>query len=269
MSFFQGLRWYYDLCGIRGVCVASSFRLLGRPRELTIVPRGMKHPVRLRLGTSDFCAYKDVLVSAEKQYDPGIPGFSPRVIVDGGAHIGMASIRFACRYPGATIIAVEPEPTNFAALLRNVAPYKNVVPVRAALWKKDGEVCLGASDVHPKGAFRIGEHGPIQARGMTVRTLMRELRIPSIDLLKLDIEGAEKEVFETCDWIESVGTIAMELHDRVKPGCRAAVQAATRSFRLEDRGEVTFCFSEMPSFGDRSDARQPRETNLEPTLARR
>jgi len=208
-------------------------------------------------------------VCGEKQYDPGVPDFSPRMIVDAGAHIGMASISFACRYPRATIIAVEPEPSNFAVLLRNVAPYKKIVPVKAALWKEDGEVCLGASDVHPKGAFQIVEHGQIQVRAVTVRTLMRELRIPSIDLLKLDIEGAEKEVFESCDWIESVRTIALELHDRVKPGCRAAVQAAARSFRFEDRGDVTFCFSEMQQFTDRSDALKLTEAALQPALVRR
>jgi FkbM family methyltransferase len=269
MSFFKGFGWYYELCGIRGVGAASSFRLIGRPRELTVVPQSTDYPVRLRLGTSDFCAYKDVLVSGEKQYDPVASDFIPRVIVDAGAHIGMASIGFALRYPGATIIAVEPEPKNFAALLRNVASYKNIVPVKAALWKQDGQVCLGASDVHPKGAFQIMEHGQIQVRAITVRTLMRDFRVPSIDLFKLDIEGAEKEVFETCDWIESVRIIAIELHDRVKPGCRTAVRAAAKNFLFEDRGDVTFCFSEVRQFTDRTDSDKVREPALQPALVRR
>jgi FkbM family methyltransferase len=259
MGVFEGLKWFYNLCGIRGVGAAASFRLIGQPREFTVVPQGTDHPVYLRLGTSDFCAYKEVLVCREKHYDPGTPDFNPHVIVDAGAHIGMASISFACRYPGASIIAVEPEPSNFGALLRNVGPYKNIVPVEAALWTEDGEVCLGPSDVHPKGAFQIVEHGPIRVRAVTLRTLMRELEIHFIDLLKLDIEGAEKEVFEACDWIESVGIIALELHDRVKPGCRAAVQKAARTFRLEDRGEVTFCFIETQQLADGADAHKLRK----------
>jgi len=87
MSALAGIRWYYDLCGIRGVGAIASFRLIKRPRELAVVPRGKEHPVYLRIGTSDFCAYKDTLVCAEKHYDPEIPGFNPRVVVDAGAHI--------------------------------------------------------------------------------------------------------------------------------------------------------------------------------------
>jgi FkbM family methyltransferase len=248
MGVLNGIRWYYDLCGMQGVAASALFRLTERPREIAVVPRGKAHPIHLRLGTSDFCAYKDILVCADRQYDPNIPDFSPRVIVDAGAHIGIASITFACRYPRATIFAVEPEPANFAALLRNIAPYKNIVPIRAALWKEDGEVGLGASKVHAKGAFEIAEPGQLRVRAITVRTLMREVGVCSIDLLKMDIEGAEREVFEACDWIESVSTIAIELHDRVKRGCREALHAAARGFRFEDRGDVTFCFREVRQF---------------------
>lgn len=252
MSVIGGLRWYYELCGIRGVCAVAWFRLTGRPREFAVVPNGAEHAVHLRLGTSDFCAYKDVLVFRSKQYEPGAAAFSPRVIVDAGAHIGMASIGFARRYPRASIFAVEPEPANFALLCRNVSAYRQIVPIQAAIWKEDGEVCLGHSEAHPKGAFQIAEDGERRVRAITIGTLMREMRIEFIDLLKMDIEGAEKEVFEACDWIGKVGTIAIELHDRVKPGCRTALQRAARSFHFEERGDVTFCFREMLQVEDRA-----------------
>lgn len=245
MSLISGLRWYYELCGIRGVCAVASFRLTGRPREFTVVPPGAEQAVHLRLGTSDFCAYKDVLVSRIKQYEPGTADFSPRMIIDAGAHIGMASLGFARRYPQATIFAVEPEPANFALLCRNMSAYRQIVPLQAAIWKQDGEVCLGPSEAHPKGAFRIAENGETRVRAITIGTLMREMKIEFIDLLKMDIEGAEKEVFEACDWIEKVGTIAIELHDRMKPGCRTALERAARRFHFEERGDVTFCFREM------------------------
>jgi FkbM family methyltransferase len=268
MSILDGIAWYYDLCGVRGIGAAASFQLFDWPRELTVTARGTSHPVHLRMGTSDFCAYKDVLVCREKEYDPRMADFSPSVIVDAGAHIGMASISFACSYPQARIIAVEPEPSNFAALLRNIAPYQNIVPVNAAIWKDDGEVCLGPCEVHPKGAFQIVERGQVLVRAMTMRTLMREMGIQVIDFLKVDIEGAEKETFEACDWIESVRTIAIELHDRVKPGCRAALQMAATDFRFEDRGEVTFCFSQRPPSADRAHATKRMESALRPSLVR-
>lgn len=242
----QGLKWYYELCGSRGVCQIASFRLFGRPREVVVVPGQSNHPVYLRIDTSDFCAYRDVLSFRTKSYDPEIPGFAPRTIVDAGAHIGMASIFFALKYPGAKIVALEPEPSNFAALLRNTAPYKSITPIQAALWRQDGEVTLGPSNAHPKGAFQIVENGKQRVRAMTMDAVMRETGMEAIDLLKVDIEGAEKEVFESCQWISKVGVLAIELHDRVRLGCTSTVKTAAREFHCDQRGEITF-FAAQPA----------------------
>jgi FkbM family methyltransferase len=192
------------------------------------------------MDTSDFCAYRDVLIVQDKQYVPDAPDFSPATIMDVGANIGMASILFARKYPSAKIIAIEPEPSNFAALVKNTLRYTNIVPIQAALWKENGHVALGESEAHPKGAFEIVEGGAERVRAITMETLMRETGISSIDLLKMDIEGAEREVFKDCAWIKHVGVIAIELHDRLKPGCRSAVETAAVGFRSDQRGEVTF-----------------------------
>lgn len=245
MGLWQGLKWYYELCGGRGVFAVAAFRLCGRPRELAVVPRKTIYPVYLRIDTSDFCAYRDVLIFGTKSYDPGIPDFSPNTIVDAGAHIGMASIWFALQYPAARIIAIEPEPSNFAALIRNTAPYRTVTPIHAALWREDGEVTLGASNAHPKGAFQVLENGGQSVRAITIETAMREAGIDSIDLLKADIEGTEIEVFESCPWIEDVQVIAIELHDRIRAGCSSAVEHAVGELHCRQQGEVTI-FARQP-----------------------
>ena len=71
---------------------------------------------------------------------------------------------------------------------------------------------------------------------------MAEFDIKHIDLLKVDIEGAEKEVFaSSAYWMSRVGAIAIELHDRFKTGCQESVDAATKEFELRrTRGETTF-----------------------------
>jgi FkbM family methyltransferase len=238
MGLWQGLKWYYEVCGGRGICAIASFRLLGRPRELAIAPLQSNQPVYLRIDTSDFCAYRDVLIFKSKSYGPTLPGFSPTTIVDVGAHIGMASILFALKYPAARIIAIEPEPSNFGALVRNTAPYKSITPIHAALWREDGEVSLGLSNAHPKGAFQLVEEGGQQVRAVTIETVMRETGIDSIDLLKVDVEGAEIEIFESCPWISKVKVLTIELHDRVRPGCTVAVKNATKDFHFTQQGEV-------------------------------
>jgi hypothetical protein len=99
---------------------------------------------------------------------------------------------------------------------------------------------MGPSAAHVKGAFEVNEAGTTRVRGMTIETLMKEVGISSIGLLKLDVEGAEAEIFQNAAWIKDVQTIAIELHDRIKPGCRSSVEAAAKDFQCRERGEVTF-----------------------------
>jgi hypothetical protein len=64
-----------------------------------------------------------------------------------------------------------------------------------------------------------------------------------IDLLKLDVEGAERELFsQNPDWLNNVSAIFIELHDPFVPGCAQAFYSAltSRPFRQEQRGDTTF-----------------------------
>jgi hypothetical protein len=67
---------------------------------------------------------------------------------------------------------------------------------------------------------------------------MKEMHVCSIDLLKVDIEGAEKEAFETCDWIRDVRCLMIELHDGFKPGCSEVVGSVMQEFSKVRRGET-------------------------------
>ena len=64
-----------------------------------------------------------------------------------------------------------------------------------------------------------------------------------IDILKLDIEGSERELFsKNTDWLDHVSVIIIELHDRFQPGCAKAVyqKLVERQFHQEVRGENIF-----------------------------
>lgn len=66
--------------------------------------------------------------------------------------------------------------------------------------------------------------------------VLREYHLDTIDLLKVDIEGSEKELFAAADsWIGQVDAICLELHDRFKPGCSRAFYQAVGDFRTEFR----------------------------------
>ena len=161
--------------------------------------------------------------------------------------IGLASIWFASKYPNARVIAVEPEKSNFDVLTRNVAPFSNVTPVHAALWCHPGTLAIDDPNDDGAWAFQTRELADSTSRVQTVRSLtvtelMSEYDLKWVDLFKVDIEGAEKEVFESSDqWIGSIGAIAIELHDRYKAGCSRSFYAAITAFPVEQRrGETVF-----------------------------
>ena len=241
MSIRDGLTGYYSSFGLRGVLAISAYRLLGRPKEITRHPPGIRNPVHIRVRTTDPSTYARILLRREYALDLL---FSPKTIVDAGANIGMASIYFTHRYPEAKVIAIEAEASNFAVLARNVRPYSAIIPVHAALWNRDGEISVREPDP-ATGAFGkwgfVTHEGPgVKVRAVTMHTLMREMCIPAIDLAKIDIEGAEQEVFEDTRWLTGVGCLMIEFHDQFRPGCTEAVEPAMRGFVRTQRGETTF-----------------------------
>jgi hypothetical protein len=91
----------------------------GRQEYRLTVP-GLRGPILLRGKTSDRLTFQKIFVDGEYVFDLG---FTPRVVLDGGANVGYSSLFFAQQFPHALIIAVEPEATNFRLLMHNTARY--------------------------------------------------------------------------------------------------------------------------------------------------
>jgi FkbM family methyltransferase len=201
--------------------------------------------VVVRLGTSDIACLEQVFV--DEQYRNPFAE-DPRVIVDAGANIGMATLYFAARFPAARIFAIEPEPSNFELLERNCRHLENVTLIQAALWPQPEGLMIADQSVE-KWAYRVtNEAGrdPCAATvpSITIPKLLERFQIDDIDLLKLDIEGSEHDLFasRTEEWLDRVRTIAIELHDRFRPGCAQSFYSALagRKFIQELRGENIF-----------------------------
>ncbi len=241
-------RLHYCIFGAHGCFLVCKSRVLHRQIEIRSSVPGLRHHVYMRLRTSDLPLFQGIFV--ESQYDFELP-VSPKVIVDVGANIGLASVFYANKYPSARVLAIEPEASNFRMLAKNTAPYSNVTAIRAALWKESCEVAISNPNDDPWSFWgfrtadlgRSPEPGQCQSvRAATLDELLKENGVDVVDLLKLDIEGAEKEVFESsATWIGRVGAIAIEVHDRFKEGCSNSVCAATTDFEVRSqRGETTF-----------------------------
>jgi FkbM family methyltransferase len=218
----------------------------GKDREIHIHLLRGGHKVVLRCGTSDIKCMEKVFVNNE--YKPPFP-LDPRIIVDAGANIGMATLWYAQEYPKAKIIAIEPEHSNFEILERNCAGLSNVVLVKGALWCKSRTLVIQDPRAE-KWAFSVAQSaqesscGSQMVQAITVPGILRQFGVGRIDLLKLDIEGAERDLFNAGagSWLGSVGQIVIELHDRIQPGCAHAFYAAVGHTRFlqEVRGETIF-----------------------------
>jgi FkbM family methyltransferase len=229
----ETMRYYRKVLGWRGVREAALASASRSSRFITVQPPGIKAPFRLRVLSTDVRTYKQVFQEAE--YDFRALG-EPRVIVDAGANIGLASILFANRYPRAKVYAIEPERSNFSLLVENVRPYSNVVPIQAALWGENTTVNILDPGSGAWGFMTDVAGSGHEVPAITVDRLMDEHDIERIDILKVDIEGAEKEVFaKDPAWIGRVGSIICELHERLKGGCNRSFYNATSGFAEEWR----------------------------------
>lgn len=215
-------------------------RKLRRSGEVSVQLPGLATPVWARYGTSDLGVFHQVLLDEQYRCQPRR---QPRLIIDGGANVGYASVYFANRFPGAAIIAIEPDAGNFRQLQKNTAPYPKVRCVRAGLWSRDCFLKIA----NPQGgacAFSVEETTDSQDAlpAVTLASLLQASGFDRIDVLKLDIEGAEKQLFSARDsarWVERTDLIMIELHDRLVPGCEAALREGVRGapFTWSQQGE--------------------------------
>lgn len=248
-----GAKEYTDCFGfIRGLTLLVLAKIWPRAKawEVKVAIPDRSSSVVVRPGTTDPAVFNTTYRSVQYNYD-----FvkEPSVIVDAGAYTGISAVYFASRFPAATVIAIEPDGANFDLLVRNTSRLKGVYPVRAALWSNSGLIELtdpGQGD----WAFRVAEiddSSSVRLRSekaatgnkvpaVTIPDILNRFDLPYIDLLKLDIEGSEKEVLAGCaPWIADVGAICIELHDRFKPGCSREFYRVADGFPSEfRRGET-------------------------------
>src|SRR5690606_30085890 len=122
-----------------------------------------------------------------------------RTIVDAGANCGYSSAYLLSRYPDSRAVCIEPDERNFELLRRNLAPFgKRVDFIKGALWSEQTQLKFdedstgsnnewGRRTVEPEAG---AETGLVDA--IDIPPLMSRYDLESIDLLKIDIEGAEE-----------------------------------------------------------------------------
>ncbi len=163
-----------------------------------------------------------------------------RQIVDLGANVGLSAAFFASRYPKSSVLAIEPHSRNYYYLETNALAYDGQISTaNSALAPRVGRVDMvmpaGISQNNHAGyRFVPAEQGDIETEAYNHSITPSEI-LPfakdGIGLLKIDIEGAEKTLFESGVMDPLLGTtevMAIETHDRYMPGSALAVAEAAR-----------------------------------------
>jgi FkbM family methyltransferase len=249
---YYRLRMFFLPGLLRNLGWRQTIRLLFSTGTVSLQVVGVREPVLVRTWTSDVEAFWAIFVRGE--YDSIDVESAPQLVVDAGANVGYASVRFANRWPEARIVAVEPEATNSALCRRNTLPYPNIRVVEAGIWSSPGKLRI----VNPssgKWAFEVeaDEDGNIPA--ITLAQLSEGRRI---DLLKMDIEGAEREVFREPSWLAYVGVVVVETETHT-PSTRDIVTAALERHKRAWTLKGTCVVAEPPSTQRQGEAGTPVE----------
>lgn len=222
------------------------------------VPR--HQPGRIDLGGYDI-AYTDLLTLCPQWHDffiDGVlrfesPGTSPRIL-DCGANVGLASLYFKRLYPQARITAFEADPGIAAAARHNMERngYPDVEVHAVGVWTSDGEVTFRRDGADGGAIDEVSRRVDGSLARIPVVRLRDRLIDEEVDLLKMDIEGAEPEVLADCETaLSRVRALIVDVHEfdparRRLPGVLALLERAGFSYALSNLMELPWRESAPP-----------------------
>jgi FkbM family methyltransferase len=178
-------------------------------------------------------------------------GIIPNVIIDAGANAGYFSLLASHSMEFNKLIAIEPEPSNYELLIRNFygKPFFNKLHfLKAALWCKKGVLSVD-SEVGKEWATQVHEGiSDKTCLAFGLKDILADFSINEVDILKLDIEGAEAVLFNDKDFIEclaKVKVVAIEIHDHLANRSHIKSVLSSKGFSLSDIGELTLAWKEL------------------------
>jgi FkbM family methyltransferase len=211
----RGNLWLLGACRDWPTLRAMKGRRVHGPE--TVLPlrlRALAAPILYRSHTTDISVAWELFHQGEyectRAWDFG-------TVVDCGANVGMF-LAFALGKLGGRLrsyVGVEPDPAAFALLERQAEQFglrdKSRL-LRAAAWHTDGEVSF--DDAGPSWGRHVSAAGARRVRALCIESILDEADLEQCDLLKLDIEGAERQVLPLISaWGPRVRTLVAELHD--------------------------------------------------------
>jgi len=192
-------------------------QLRGKPRFSTSGVTFAGRPVRLCDGPSFLSAWDEIFVNRiyETRVDPDrLP-----CLVDAGANIGLAALFWKWRYGRFAYIGFEPDPAVAACCRHNLKTWQVEGELHeVALSGNDGNAWFQSDNAD--GGSLLADSSKENTHAIQVRLKRLSVFLPDrVDLLKLDIEGAEGEVLnEIAPCLSRINTLFVEWHGRPGSG---------------------------------------------------
>lgn len=214
----------------------------------------------IRRKTTDIVIFNEVLLM--KSYSPLIDictilNINPKNIVDGGANIGSFSVFIKDVYPDVKIISIEPEDKNLAQLRENIKlnNFDNIEIVNGGIWNTNEDLYIqndfrGEKERELSFSLSKTKCNNVASRkivkGFTIFSLMNQFDIHKIDILKIDIEGAEAYIFNSKKNIKSIldmtSILAIELHDECINRFDFIKNVEELGYKQITYGEITYVY---------------------------
>jgi len=176
-------------------------------------------------------------------------------ILDVGGNVGYSVVYFKYHFPAARIICVEPDRLNQRQISKNteVNGFQNIALVAGALWRKRTKMEI-KSDYREgtSASFYVVESDQGDVEGYGISDILLIQNWSHIDLLKMDIEGAEKYLFEdehiAATILSITRVIAIEIHDEKADRKKIYSALSNNGFKYVTKGETTFGLNENSAF---------------------
>jgi len=176
--------------------------------------------MRTDLDLSDWITFRGIWVHQD-YFHPLI--HRCRTILDVGTNIGLAAVWFKALVPEAELACIEPDPRNLPLASLNLA--ENGITAKifpCAVAAQTGRARLGVGDFYGKSSLedaRLHQHQEfVEVETRRIPEILDELGWHHVDLLKMDIEGMERDILaDGGDWLHRVGAMLLEVHENTSP----------------------------------------------------
>lgn len=201
------------------------------------------YPFYIRANTSDYTIFRHIFLIEEY---PKLDFDDEETIylIDAGANIGAATFYYKIKYPKAKVIVIEPDKTNFEMLKLNLSPFSDILFENASLHNISGlNLCIENPTAGNMG-FRLKESVEKGLISTSIDSLLVKYHWDKIDLVKIDIEGSEEQVFSSqFNWLACTRNLVIELHDHYAPMASTNLIRALSNFEIELKwqGENLIC----------------------------